>query len=144
MWKGGESEAFRLRKAMAVVTDVRHTGFMLLRSDSAMAWLFSRPRRRPARTVVTMCIESATAIVMTMIGTPALIGLNTVPVHPARPIVVFTVKMSVRITATVASTERSSAIAATRMTRNTTGESVSMSLVVASAKARFITISPVA
>ena len=90
-----------------------------------------------------MWMESATAIVSTINGTPAFTGLNTVPTHPAKPMVVLMVNMSVTTTATVATTERRMANATSTMTRKTMGVSCSKSSRVASANARFISTSPV-
>ena len=104
---------------------------------------FARPFPRPAIAPETMWIESATAMVRTMSGTPALTGLNTVPTQPANPKVVLIVNMSTATTATVARAERSTARVTRTMTRKANGVSFSMSSLVASANARFIGTSPV-
>ena len=142
-WNGGDSEAFRVRNAMAVVTDVRNTGCAFTRSDSMIASFRASPWRSPASVVVTMCMESATAMVRTMIGTPALTGLNTAPAQPASPMVVLIENIRSTTTAAAAMSERRSRTVTTTMTRNTTGVSCSRSSRVASAKARFMSTSPV-
>ena len=142
-WKGGDSEAFSVRNASAVVSEVRNTGCAFTRRDSTIASFRSIPLRNPARVVVTTCMESATAMVRTMIGTPALTGLNTVPTQPARPMVVLIANIRSAATAIVATSERRRTTVTRTMTRNTTGVSCSMSSCVASANARFISTSPV-
>ena len=97
----------------------------------------------PARAALTMWTECATATVITMIGTPELAGLNTVPIQPANPTVVLMTNTSTTTRARVPSTERSRTAAVTTMMRNTIGAMVSRSSFVASAKARFMTTSPV-
>ena len=126
-----------------MVADVRNTGQALLRNDSIIASFLSRPRLTPASAAVTIWMESATAMVMMMSGTPALTGLNTVPIQPAKPIVVLTVNITTRMVTRVPIVERSSTAVATRMIKNTIGVSFSISSLVASAKARFRTTSPV-
>ena len=83
------------------------------------------------------------AITMTMIGTPALVGLNTTPFQPANPIVVLMTNTSTATMATVPRTERRRIIVTPMMMRNTIGVRVSMSFWVASEKVRFMTTSPV-
>ena len=97
----------------------------------------------PARVAVTMCTECAMTTVMTMIGTPELAGLNTVPIQPAHPMVVLMTNTTVMTRARVPSSERSRTAVATTMTRNPIGARVSKSSSVASANARFMTTSPV-
>ena len=96
-----------------------------------------------ARVAATMWTEWATATVMTMIGTPELAGLNTVPIQPANPRVVLTTNTSVTTRARVANTERRRTAAATTMMTNTSGARVRISSCVVSAKARSMTMSPV-
>ena len=97
----------------------------------------------PASALATIWIECAMATVMTIIGKPELAGPNTVPIHPAKPTVLF--RMNTRTTrlATVPHTERNRVAATTAMIRNTIGASLRKSSCVVSAKARFITTSPV-
>ena len=128
---------------MAVVSEVRNTGHALTRIDSAIAALRSSPRPIPSSVVATTWTEWATATVITMMGTPELAGLNTVPRKPAKPTVVLTANISTATIATVPSTERRSSAATTVMTANVTGTKVSRSSVVASAKARLSGTSPV-
>ena len=80
---------------------------------------------------------------MTMMGTPALVGLNSVRSQPASPIVVLTTNMSTITMANVPSSERRRMAAAATMTTNTIGMSLRRSSWVASAKARCMTTSPV-
>ena len=56
------------KKPMIVVNPVKKIGTRLLRTPSAMAWLFGRPRRIPDRAVLTRCTLSATASVMIIVG----------------------------------------------------------------------------
>ena len=97
----------------------------------------------PASVAVTICTECATTTVITMIGTPELAGLNTVPIQPANPKVVLMTNTTVMTSARVPSIERSRTAVATTMMRNTIGARVSKSSWVASANARFMTTSPV-
>ena len=69
-------------------------------------------------------MESATAITVTMIGTPELVGLNTTPSQPANPMVVLTANMSTATMAAVPRMERKNRDVRTTMMRNTIGVSV--------------------
>ena len=80
-----------------------------------MASFLPKPRRRPIRVLVTMWTACATAIAMTMIGTPALVGLNTVSIQPANPMVVVIMNTTTAMMDTVPSTVRSSRAALTTM-----------------------------
>ena len=97
----------------------------------------------PASALATMWTECATATVITMIGTPELAGLNTVPIQPANPMVVLMTNTSTTTRARVPSTERRRRALTTTMIRNTSGTRVSISSFVVSAKTRFMTTSPV-
>ena len=97
----------------------------------------------PASVLATIWIECAMATVITMIGTPELAGLNTVPSQPAKPTVVLTENISTARVASVAMRERSSTAAVTVTTTSTIGTRVSRSSMVASEKARFSGTSPV-
>ena len=107
-----------------------------MRIDSTIAAVLSRPRLMHSKTVVTMWIESAMAMTMTIIGTPALVGLNTTPFQPANPRVVVMTNTSMATMATVPRSERRRMIVAPVMMTNTTGVRVCMSSRVASAKVR--------
>ena len=82
------------------------------------------------------------ATVMTMIATPEFAGLSTVPIQPANPMVVLMMNPRTPMMASVPRAERRSATVTTTMTRSTIGAKVIRSFLVASAKARFITTSP--
>ena len=85
----------------------------------------------------------ATEIAMTMMGTPELTGLKTVRNQPANPMVVAMTKAIMTTMTPVPSSDRRSMVEAITMRPNTIGRSVSRSSCVASAKARFMTTSPV-
>ncbi len=125
------------------IAEVRNTGQALLWRDSVRAVFLSRPRRMPKIKAETMWTESAMATVITMIGTPELAGLNTVPTQPANPTVVLMTNMSAATMARVPNTERRRPALATIMRRSTTGVRVCISFCVVSVKARFMTASPV-
>ena len=59
-WNGGMSAKFRLRNPMAVVSDVRNTGQVLVSSEWTAACFRSIPWRSPTRTPSMMCTEWAT------------------------------------------------------------------------------------
>ena len=68
--KGGASEKLRLAKPMAVVTDVRNTGWKFTRRLSTIASRLAMPFCIDTSAVTRMCMESATATVRMMVGAP--------------------------------------------------------------------------
>ena len=90
-----------------------------------------------------MWTACATAMAMTMIGTPALAGLKTWPVQPAKPMVPTMTSTTTDTIASVAKTDFNSKAELTMMIRNTIGTRVCMSFAVASASTRCMTTSPV-
>jgi len=132
-----------LKNPIIVVAVVRNTGQAFSRSDSAIAVSLSSPLLIPETIESTTWTECARATVMTMIGTPELAGLNTVPIQPANPRVVLTTNTMVTTSASVPNTERRSAAAATTMMTKTSGVRVRISSCVVSANARCMTTSPV-
>ena len=119
--KGGESEAFMLKKPIIVVAVVKNTGQALPRIDSAIAASLSSPPLMPEMIDSTTWTECAMASVMMMRGTLELAALSTRPIQPMTPMAEMTVKMTTAMRDSVPNRERSRMAATNTMTRNAAG-----------------------
>ena len=119
--KGGASLKLRLRKPMAVVSEVRNTGPRLIRRLSSIAVWRSSPLRSPCRKITTMWMQSATERVITTTGVVTVGGLSWMPSQPASPMAPTTARKSTTEEATTPATECSMSIMETRMIATMSG-----------------------
>ena len=140
---GGISAKFRLRKPIAVVSDVRKTGHRLTRSEWTTASLRSMPSRKPANMPSITWTECATVTAISTNIAAALSPNSFMPVQPTKPSADRMTTTIIATIATVPQIERSRITATTSIVASAMGARIAISLSIASRIARLSTISPV-
>ena len=131
-----------LRNPSVVVRLARKTGCRFNRMDSTIAACFESPACRRCNIDTSGCTQLATAIVRTMVGVAAVVGVSGMPNQPPSPIVARTEKTMTRPVATTPARVRTRTPRISAMTTSAAGRIVRVATSVASAKAWLRTTVP--
>ena len=140
---GGISAKLRLKKPIAVVSEVRNTGHALISRECAAARLRSIPCRRPAAIPSMTWTECATVTAIRTKSAAALSPNSFMPVQPVNPSAESMTAIIIRRIATVPHIERSRMTATSSIVPSAMGARMAVSSLIASRMARLRTSSPV-
>ncbi|EEZ85483.1 hypothetical protein VME_45450 [Vibrio harveyi 1DA3] len=123
----GESDIFIIKKPIAVVTEVIRIGMKLSEILLSIECALLKPFCIEWRMVVMTCTQSATASVITSVGTLTVAVLKNMPAQPESPIVAMTEPMITIKVATTLKNERNIMVKNTKITSSMVGTNVELS-----------------